>query len=462
MLFYKSLRVWILAYLTLKAYFLSNDSTNWGSAKCNLAEPKLSYIPGSFQINETLGVHNNVSDVWIGYQQAKIPFLFISCGELNIEPTYNVTTIGFCFNLCGGRPFGIKSSRDDDIVLSESILECKCSNESLATSSHHCIPSANNLCGEKCYSIYDQLNVNESYVRNPKIANGDCLIYYYPYFRWEPCTRAGYMYNKIMCSRYTIEDVKSTALILSIMATSWVEGMALCIKEGFYPAFPRSIMNSGFNSTHSQYHWTGVIRANTLLKKSSIGDLTLYQDVHYAFLTTNNMALHFTTNGSKRSLCCSETETTSISPSTLSVQPANTSTQFSSTSIPTNVETGATKQDMQEDIHQSKQSNRDFLAIGVGIGITIGIMLALGGVVAIGCVRKRGVLHCRKTKFTEGQSTQRQEMNYEDMIDRNEINESYCVLDRNVDSNEGTVSYVNQQNDLNGIESSSNYFNTGS
>ncbi|KAH3779937.1 hypothetical protein DPMN_157746 [Dreissena polymorpha] len=117
---------------------------------------------------------------------------------------------------------------------------------------------------------------------------------------------------------------------------------------------------------------------------------------------------------------------------------------------------------MREDVHQSKTSNRDFLAIGVGIGIPIGIILAIGGVVAIGCLRKRGVLPCGKIKLTEGQPNQRQDMNYEDIIDRNEINESYCVLDRNVDSDEGTVVCVNPQNDLNGTENISNYYNTAS
>ncbi|XP_052227503.1 uncharacterized protein LOC127842184 [Dreissena polymorpha] len=200
-------------------------------------------------------------------------------------------------------------------------------------------------------------------------------------------------------------------------------------------------MNSNFDERHKQYYWTGVIRASTLLKKSSIRDLTLYQDVHYAFLTTNNMTLQFATNGSKRALCFSETETTSIPPSTFPVKPANTSTEFSSTTVLTNVDTCETKQDMREDVHQSKTSNRDFLAIGVGIGIPIGIILAIGGVVAIGCLRKRGVLPCGKIKLTEGQPNQRQDMNYEDIIDRNEINESYCVLDRNVDSDEGTSKF---------------------
>ncbi|XP_052255551.1 uncharacterized protein LOC127861186 isoform X3 [Dreissena polymorpha] len=409
MWFYKSTFVLILAGVTINVsadYFLSNGSTDWGLANCSLAEPKLSYIDDSFQINETLGVHNNVSEVWIGFQQAKIPFLFIGCGELNTNFTYNVTTIGFCYNLCGGF-FGIKAL--DDVVLSKSTLECKCPNGSSATNSQNCIPSANNMCGKKCYSIYGQFNY-----------------------------------------------VKSTALIVSKMATSWVEGMALCIKEGLYPASPRSIMNSGFNSTHLQYYWTGVIRANTLLPKYPIGDLTLYQDVRYAFLTTNNMTMQFATQGSKRALC--ETETSSISPSTFSVQPANTSTQFSSTTGLTTVPTCETKQDTQDQVHQSKTSNRDFLAIGVGIGIPIGIILAVGGVVAMGCLRKRGVLSCGKIKLTDGQSNERQEMNYEDMVERNERNESYCVLDGNVDSEERTVSYVNQQNDLNGTYNSSSYY----
>ncbi|XP_052255550.1 uncharacterized protein LOC127861186 isoform X2 [Dreissena polymorpha] len=421
MWFYKSTFVLILAGVTINVsadYFLSNGSTDWGLANCSLAEPKLSYIDDSFQINETLGVHNNVSEVWIGFQQAKIPFLFIGCGELNTNFTYNVTTIGFCYNLCGGF-FGIKAL--DDVVLSKSTLECKCPNGSSATNSQNCIPSANNMCGKKCYSIYGQFNLNESYVTNPKNATEDCLTYYYPYFRWEPCKMAEY--KKVMCSNYIYEDVKSTALIVSKMATSWVEGMALCIKEGLYPASPRSIMNSGFNSTHLQYYWTGVIRANTLLPKYPI-----------------------------------ETETSSISPSTFSVQPANTSTQFSSTTGLTTVPTCETKQDTQDQVHQSKTSNRDFLAIGVGIGIPIGIILAVGGVVAMGCLRKRGVLSCGKIKLTDGQSNERQEMNYEDMVERNERNESYCVLDGNVDSEERTVSYVNQQNDLNGTYNSSSYY----
>ncbi|KAH3702619.1 uncharacterized protein LOC127860546 isoform X2 [Dreissena polymorpha] len=423
MLFYKVVCVLILATVKVNAnYFLSNVSTTWSSVDCLLAEPAISYKNHSFQVNEPLGLELHTAGTWIGYQHAKLPFLFLGCREFNFnyENTYNVTRIGYCFNVCGNAPFGIYMSDYNDITSDLATKECRCANLSNIDTLSSCDKNADDkneehLCLENynCSAIFTHVYANGTETDNGIISLGDCLTYYYPYFAWASCkpTKGNL---KVMCSNTSYADSSATAAIIKSTAANWLDGNIECLKAKQHPASVESIQRGRFGNPQEQYFWTGIIRSITLIGTSTSVNESIRPINCYAFVNTDGL-LQFASNGTKESICVNiGTNLTSTIRTTYTV-----STNASSDEPVTHE--GSTP---AHTVTNRSSDGTSPEATTIGIGVAVGLLVVLGAVLVIYLLRKRGILPCKS-----GSSIKKPNESSKDYED-NVGNQTYFILEK--------------------------------
>ncbi|KAH3797486.1 hypothetical protein DPMN_151067 [Dreissena polymorpha] len=66
-----------------------------------------------------------------------------------------------------------------------------------------------------------------------------------------------------LCNNYSeiytqINDITTTATIADTYTSEWSAGNKLCLTNGRYPSFARSITNTGFTEVQKQYYGTGI------------------------------------------------------------------------------------------------------------------------------------------------------------------------------------------------------------
>ncbi|KAH3826228.1 hypothetical protein DPMN_128124 [Dreissena polymorpha] len=430
-------------------------------------------------------------DVWIGYLYAKVPFLLLGCARLQSVNGVNVSKLSDCFTICKGGTFGIQRTSH-----APSGLLCICVTGSLDTSESSCIGGDKTSLCNNCFVIYTQINVNASQVSGPNDNPGDdCLTYYYPHFAWQPCSGVSFM--KSMCSNATYQDLAATATATDLANNEWVAGNKLCLTTGQHPSFVQSIGKTGFADALKQYYWTGIFRDNILIKRSMKDVFSRFSNDGYVYVHKWNKILHSSNpDETKRALCVKGAESTTRHPETSNhtteIIPSITQSTYADTSAILTIVTtpGVTISLPTTEKHTSIATDNAFPtsnggiteksgrphsekspAISIGIGVSVSILLLVGGAVVIFLNKRRRVLPCWKIKTAENQSSRRfndcQDPNYEAMVERNEINESYCALGRNVVSGERIVSYINSQNNKNNLNStdakySPEYYNTDS
>ncbi|KAH3702093.1 hypothetical protein DPMN_077095 [Dreissena polymorpha] len=109
-----------------------------------------------------------------------------------------------------------------------------------------------------------------------------------------------------MCSTSIATDTYELAVLENKTTDAWIKGNAVCLNADLYPATIASVINTQLDTNDKQQcYWTGIIRANTLLRRDSI-DHAYHSDVSYGFLDGHNGKLNFTSNGMKPALCSSE------------------------------------------------------------------------------------------------------------------------------------------------------------
>ncbi|XP_052220989.1 uncharacterized protein LOC127837720 [Dreissena polymorpha] len=172
---------------------------------------------------------------------------------------------------------------------------------------------------------------------------------------------------------------------------------------------------------------------------------------------------HFLCAGTRQIATTTTSTTQASSPKPMSVSLTSTIPSTYSTTV--NTSTSAAPNEAFAD------SSRGSSTAATAAGVSVAVALAVAAVLIVVGLRKKGVLPCLTIQTTEGPNRRTfedaQETNYEGMIERNESNESYCVLDRNVVSGEGIVSYINSHNNQNIVNGtnekySPEYYNTDS
>ncbi|XP_052221681.1 uncharacterized protein LOC127838145 isoform X2 [Dreissena polymorpha] len=293
---YKLVCVFILATGTVKAEsYYEINSIKWDYVKCKLGEPKLKYQNSWFMLNETLSISD---EAWIGYIYAKVPFLLLGCASLQIENGVYVKLVSDCFVICDYRKFGIKRTRNGSGLL------CICVMGSVDTTEISCKSGDTTSLCNNCSEIYTQIHVNASNVGDHGTKpEGDCLTYYYPYLRWQLCSRKDYI--RAMCSNSTYAgDLKTTAMINDTTTVEWSAGNKLCLTSGRQPAFERSITNTGFTAAQQQYYWTGIFRANILIKLSLQECFSRVSTDSYAYVIRGNQTLYVSNNNDRKKALC--------------------------------------------------------------------------------------------------------------------------------------------------------------
>ncbi|XP_052212650.1 uncharacterized protein LOC127831672 [Dreissena polymorpha] len=344
----------------------------------------------------------------------------------------------------------------------------------------------NSLCNN-CSEIYIQMNVNTSLVGDSgHKPDEDCLTYFYPHFKWHLCSRTDAI--RSMCSNSTYKDHIASAKTTNYSTSAWSAGNKVCLAIGQLPSFERSITNAGFGKAQAHFYWTGIFRANILIKLSLKDVFSPLTNDICVYVKRRSNIVYFANNGdTKRALCVTGTGSTSrhqeTSKYTTEVQPSITTSTYSKTillitKVTTPEVTTAdddlsrlttthmqstlateyafpTSSDGIPEEHRGAYSEKS-LTLALGIGVSVCILCLVGGAVVFVVLKRRRVLLCCVIKAAEGQSRRRfeekKETNYEGMIDRNENNDSYCALGDNVVPDEETVSYISPQSDLNGTE----------
>ncbi|KAH3702740.1 uncharacterized protein LOC127861280 [Dreissena polymorpha] len=281
-------------------YRVSKDSTEWLQATCNMAAPQLSYKNVFFEVKETSG-KLQTTDVWIGYVTAKVPFYFHGCAVVQNETPYTVTSIGYCKSVCvNSTLFGVQTSYGQDIVNPAVSKNCRCVTRSMdAISFGKCDGTR---CEEGCYAVFSQITAI-GYIKDTG-SDGDCLAYYNAAFSWQPCTKSDSI--KPLCITSIATDTSAKAVIGDHRADTWSKGNAVCLDADRFPATLASVNNTNvYTNEKEQCYWTGIIRANTLLRRDSI-NITYHSDVSYGFLDGYTGKLNFTSDGIKQALCASE------------------------------------------------------------------------------------------------------------------------------------------------------------
>ncbi|KAH3797479.1 hypothetical protein DPMN_151060 [Dreissena polymorpha] len=463
--------VFILALGTLKAErYYESESTTWANVTCNLGEPQIKYHNRYFEVNEALNISD---DVWIGYIYVKIPLLLLGCASLQSENGVDVNTTGDCFTICNGGKFGIKRSSE------ESGLMCICIMVTLETNGQGCTDGdQNSLCND-CYEIYTLIHVNASNVMGSEYElQGDCLTYFYPHFKWQPCSRTDPI--RSLCSNSTYTDLTATATIDG-SSYKWSTGNKVCLTKGLHPSFERSITNTGFYYPQQQNHWTGIFRESVLIKLSLKDFYSRFSTDSHVFANGISRILWVADIGDKyRALCVTRSESTSsqmvTSKYTTEVTHSVNLSTYSETSLPlTNVTTPdiittegsksrpptthmyttlatdysfPTSNDGNEHTSSEKSTTR-----GIGIGVSVVIVFLVGGAAAIVVLKRREILHCKRKsandKPLEDEPAFKNNTTYGKRNDDNVAHNNYFTLEKCAQSISNTAEYYNEANEAN-------------
>ncbi|XP_052213525.1 uncharacterized protein LOC127832243 isoform X3 [Dreissena polymorpha] len=119
-----------------------------------------------------------------------------------------------------------------------------------------------------------------------------------------------------MCSKQNYTDSTAKASSIDRSEKTWRTGIPHCLKNNMYPASQCSIMNAGFGLPESQPYWTRVIRAHTLVKKSTICNGTSIPEEGYAWITDNDKTIHLSFLDVKQAICV-EANATPLSTTTI-------------------------------------------------------------------------------------------------------------------------------------------------
>ncbi|KAH3703360.1 hypothetical protein DPMN_078395 [Dreissena polymorpha] len=332
---------------------------------CKLAEPNLTYNNEKYKVDQTIVEHLHGSDVWIGYQLAKMPFLFIGCGRSNTGKTYKLTTIGDCFHICDGGTFGIKTNRGEDILSNNTTKECKC-----VTSPDPYNGTQHGFCDvNDHFALFIPINVNSSEVSTNLRPSGDCLLYYFPIFFWGACERTENI--QVMCSIGPYTGSNTTAESFLGNSTSakntWSAANSNCLKLNYHPASIESIRNSKFNEIHMRNYWTGIIRSTAIIKSTRADTFTINPVQQFAFLSIGSRVLKFASDDvNKTALCIQGFQTTESSKSSF----------------------------LTDVVSTTEESISKEFTVGVGIGVAAGILCIVGAVIVVIELIRRGVLPC--------------------------------------------------------------------
>ncbi|XP_052254416.1 uncharacterized protein LOC127860400 isoform X2 [Dreissena polymorpha] len=359
-------------------YRVSKDSTEWLHATCNMAAPQLSYKNVFFEVKETRG-KLQTSDVWIGYVTAKVPFYFHGCAVVQNETPYTVTSIGYCKSLCvNSTLFGVQTIKIQNIVNPTVPMNCRCVTRSMdAISFGKCDGTR---CEEGCYAVFSQITAI-GYIKDTG-SDGDCLAYYKAAFSWQACTRSD-----------SIKSLCSTNIATGDhRADTWSKGNAVCLDADRFPATLASVNNTNLYDYEDykiqQYYWTGIIRANTLLRRDSI-DSTYHSNVSYGFLDRDTGELNFTSNGFKPALCASEgpIDDTASTESHTTIRGVTKSSESQTTMR--GVTQSTEGQVIIDDTKGTTVRSADALAIEIGIGVTVAVLIIVVVVIIVLRRRKR-------------------------------------------------------------------------
>ncbi|XP_052253333.1 uncharacterized protein LOC127859844 isoform X1 [Dreissena polymorpha] len=407
-------------------YFLSNTLTHWHDVKCNMAEPELDYQNNRFEIKESIQMLPSRSEAWVGYISTKVPFLLLGCAKLTKEQIYTVQSIGYCHNVCGGGLFGTIA------MASSAQFQCRCVLRSVDILLKQCFGMTNTLCTD-CWPIYTQTTVTAvkelGSIDNLGLSTIDCLTYYYPTFHWSRCEDTQ---RKVMCSKQNYTDSTAKASVIDKSEITWRTGIPHCLKYNMYPASQCSIMNAGFGLPESQPYWTGVIRAHTLVKKSTICNGTSIPEEGYAWITDNDKTIHLSFLDVKQAICV-EANATPLSTTTI---------------LKTQDSTHSTYANHVED---QISTNVDSNSVGVGVGVSVAVLFAVGGAVIVIVLKRRGLLPCRlesnnaKTNSESRECASKSNESYEDEIK----NHNNCIMEKcaqSVDEREAHKNKADQPN----------------
>ncbi|XP_052255238.1 uncharacterized protein LOC127860952 isoform X2 [Dreissena polymorpha] len=360
-----SVGVFACAIIVKGEYFLSKTSTSWYNVQCSMAEPELEFKNGHFELRESINLLPRNPEAWVGYISTKVPFLFLGCAKLSSSHIFTVQSIGYCHNVCGGGMFGIKSSVQ---------FECRCASQSVAILLQQCF---GNICSD-CWSIYTKTTATayDRLVRR-NLSAVDCLTYNHPTFHWSLCEGS---VRKVMCSNKTYTDLTAKAKVIDQSENTWRTGIAHCLEYNMYPASQHSIIIGGFGNVQSQPYWTGVIRAHTLVRRSTKDNVTSTPEEGYAWINDTDQTIYLSFFGVKQSICFKANAT-----------PLSTTTIFQ-----TQYSTHSTYANHVED---QSSTNVDPNSVGVGVGVSVAVLFTVGGAVIIIAIKRRGNLNCWKKHY---------------------------------------------------------------
>ncbi|XP_052285490.1 uncharacterized protein LOC127881548 isoform X7 [Dreissena polymorpha] len=446
---YKLMSVFILATATengLANNYYQSNSTTWKNITCDLGEPQLTYHDRFFEINETVNISD---DVWIGYLYVQVPFLLLGC--LQSENGVYVKEIGYCFTICRGGTFGIKKTH----ILADFL--CICVTEYSEKNGSSCKGGDQNRLCDGCYEIYTQINVNASHViGSDNGSGGDCLTYYYPNFKWQPCSRPDFIPS--LCSNATYADPKATAtIIVEHRNGQWSTGNKLCITNGLHPSFVRSITNSVFGDPQRQDYWTGIIRSNILMKLSMKDLFSRFSTERYVFLSTSNNILQVSNNAdTKRALCVKGSESTSQHTQTsIYTTTVGAKSSLPTTQMFTTLETDYDSPASNEGRHAESGNTQSEMstALRIGIGVLVGVLFLVGGALVLAVLKRRGILYCiRKTgnnTHFQDETAFKENMTYGKNIEDNVAQHNYFILEKCALSISNNVDHCNESNKAN-------------
>ncbi|XP_052255584.1 uncharacterized protein LOC127861221 isoform X9 [Dreissena polymorpha] len=461
MWFYKIMCVIMLATDTVHGteYTISNETTDWNHASCEMAVPDLTYTQqDGWQIDKQHLSQLNISSdgVWIGYINASVAFEYLGCLQVsNPVETQLLNNIGDCNLKCKGNIFGVKK---DSPSIQGVICTCIGSSDDMTAQSCTEVCDQNFICGKHNKdNFYKKTKVSYTSEDDP---SSNCLIFRslaLP-FKWQTCRDGGN--PRLLCSIKN-SDGQWVAYSMSTFWSSWVEANEGCLSNKTLPATLNSILKGKLSNDMNQPHWTGVIRTHTVLMADDRDFITRPGERTYSFVT-NSGKIYFEGSGKRSSLCTASpaattTPTYNLSTTIIpteeiinftvvfqeenqvaSISPSNPIHSSTTSHQSTLIQSSTSK----ENIQKSTEST----AMGIEIGISVAVFCIVGATIAILVLKNRGILPCKlgadKEQPADGTIAFEENMTYNKGLDDTVNDHNYFILEKGLQAvNENIDNY---------------------
>ncbi|XP_052255582.1 uncharacterized protein LOC127861221 isoform X7 [Dreissena polymorpha] len=461
MRFYKIMCVIMLATSTVQGteYTISNETTDWNHASCEMAVPDLTYTQqDGWQIDKQHLSQLNISSdgVWIGYINASVAFEYLGCLQVsNPVETQLLNNIGDCNLKCKGNIFGVKK---DSPSIQGVICTCIGSSDDMTAQSCTEVCDQNFICGKHNKdNFYKKTKVSYTSEDDP---SSNCLIFRslaLP-FKWQTCRDGGN--PRLLCSIKN-SDGQWVAYSMSTFWSSWVEANEGCLSNKTLPATLNSILKGKLSNDMNQPHWTGVIRTHTVLMADDRDFITRPGERTYSFVT-NSGKIYFEGSGKRSSLCTASpaattTPTYNLSTTIIpteeiinftvvfqeenqvaSISPSNPIHSSTTSHQSTLIQSSTSK----ENIQKSTEST----AMGIEIGISVAVFCIVGATIAILVLKNRGILPCKlgadKEQPADGTIAFEENMTYNKGLDDTVNDHNYFILEKGLQAvNENIDNY---------------------